>query len=108
MVYQRFRGWRNQGAFDQMFKRLHLSLNEQGLIGLQTWMIDSTAVRATRTASGARKKGADEPAYHALGQVRGGLITEIRMLCDTGGAPLRFLLSGAQGSDITSAMPSHC
>lgn len=56
-VYQRFRGWRNEGTFDQMLKRLHLRLNEQGLIDLQTWMIDSTAVRATRASSGARKKG---------------------------------------------------
>lgn len=56
-VYQRFRGWRNQGAFDQMLKRLHLRLNEKGLIDLQTWMIDSTAVRATRASAGARKKG---------------------------------------------------
>jgi Transposase and inactivated derivatives len=56
-VYQRFRGWRNQGTFDQMLKRLHLRLNEQGLIDLQTWMIDSTAVRSTRAFSGAGKKG---------------------------------------------------
>jgi len=55
-VYQRFRGWRKQGTFDQMLKRLHLRLNEQGLIDLQTWMIDSTAVRATRASSGAGKK----------------------------------------------------
>ncbi len=40
-----------------MLKCLHLRLNEQGLIDLQTWMIDSTAVRATRASSGARKKG---------------------------------------------------
>lgn len=57
-VYQRFRDWRNQGIFDQMLKRLHLKLNERGLIDLQTWMIDSTAVRATRASSGAGKKGA--------------------------------------------------
>lgn len=54
-VYQRFRDWRNRGTFDQMLKRLHIKLNEQGLIDLQTWMIDSTAVRATRAASGAGK-----------------------------------------------------
>lgn len=42
-LYQRFRGWRNQGTFDQMLKCLHLRLNEQGLIDLQTWMIDSSA-----------------------------------------------------------------
>jgi len=56
-VYQRFRGWRNQWTFDQMLKRLHLRLNEQGLIDVQTWMIDSTAVRVTRASSGAGKKG---------------------------------------------------
>jgi transposase len=57
-VYQRFRGWQNQGTFDQMLKRLHLRLNEQGLIDWQACMIDSTAVRATRASSGAVKKGA--------------------------------------------------
>lgn len=56
-VYQRFRDWRNSGTFDQVLKRLHVRLNEQGLIDVQTWMIDSTAVRATRAASGAGKKG---------------------------------------------------
>lgn len=56
-VYQRFCDWRNRGMFDQMLKRLHIKLNEQGLIDLETWMIDSTAVRATRASSGAGKKG---------------------------------------------------
>lgn len=57
-VYQRFRDWRNRGVFNQLLKRLHIRLNEQGLIDLNTWMIDSTAVRATRASSGAGKKGA--------------------------------------------------
>ncbi len=64
-VYQGFRGWRNQGAFDHMLKRLQLRLNEQGLIDLHTWMIDSSAVRATRSASAAGKKGPHEPAGHS-------------------------------------------
>ncbi|BBR52746.1 hypothetical protein WP4W18C03_10730 [Pseudomonas putida] len=46
----------NQGSFDQMFKRLHLKLNEQGLIYLQAWMIDPTEVRATLALSGAGEK----------------------------------------------------
>ncbi|WP_414892466.1 IS5 family transposase [Pseudomonas serboccidentalis] len=105
-VYQRFRGWRNQGTFDQMLKRLHLRLNEQDLNDLQTWMIDSTAVRATRASSGAGKKGGpDEPADHALGRSRGGLTTKIHMLCDANGTPLRFVLSGGQASDISYAQP---
>lgn len=39
-VYPRFLGQRNKGTTDVMLKRLHLRLNEQGLIGLQTWMSD--------------------------------------------------------------------
>ncbi|KJJ99604.1 transposase [Pseudomonas sp. 5] len=56
-VYQRFRDWRNQRVFDQMLKRLQLKLNENGQIDLKTWMIDSTAVRASRSSAGAGKKG---------------------------------------------------
>ncbi|MEE4692106.1 IS5 family transposase [Pseudomonas alliivorans] len=104
-VYQRFRDWRNRGTFDQMLKRLHIKLNEQGLIDLETWMIDSTAVRATRASSGAGKRGPEEPQDHALGRSRGGLTTKIHMLCDANGVPLNFLLSGGQASDISYAQP---
>ncbi len=45
------------GAFDQMLKRMDLRLNEQGLIDLQAWVIESSAMRATRASSGAGKKG---------------------------------------------------
>lgn len=54
---QRFRDWRDDGTFDQVLERLHIRLNQEGLIDLDTWMIDSTAVRATRASSGAGKKG---------------------------------------------------
>lgn len=53
---QRFRDWRNQWAFDLMLKRLRLKLYGKKLIDLETWMIDSTAVRATRASSGVGKK----------------------------------------------------
>ncbi|NBF08131.1 IS5 family transposase [Pseudomonas sp. Fl4BN1] len=104
-VYQRFRDWRNRGTFNLMLKRLHIRLNERGLIDLETWMIDSTAVRATRASSGAGKKGAEEPQDHALGRSRGGLTTKIHMLCDARGVSLNFLLSGGQASDIAYAQP---
>ncbi|QXH49595.1 IS5 family transposase [Pseudomonas fakonensis] len=104
-VYQRFRDWRNQGTFGQMLKRLHVKLNAEGLIDLDTWCIDSTAVKATRASSGAGKKGAEEPADHALGRSRGGLTTKIHMVCDARGVPLHFTLSGGQASDISHAQP---
>lgn len=46
-VYQRFRYWRNGGTFEQLLERLHIRLNQEGLINLDTWMINFTAVRAT-------------------------------------------------------------
>ncbi|MBC3478278.1 transposase, partial [Pseudomonas taiwanensis] len=36
-VYHRFRVWRNRGTFDQMLRRLHLRLNDKGLIDPHTW-----------------------------------------------------------------------
>lgn len=56
-VCQRFRRWRDDGTFEQVLRHLHLHLREGGLIGLDTWMVDSTSIRATRAASGTGKKG---------------------------------------------------
>jgi len=47
-VYQRFHNWRDDGTFDQALERWNIRLNQERLINLDTWMIDSTAVRATR------------------------------------------------------------
>jgi len=55
-VYHRFRCWRDDGTFQQVLSRLHLRLREDGLMDLDTWMIDSTSIRATRAASGGGKK----------------------------------------------------
>ncbi|KPX74348.1 ISPs1, transposase OrfA [Pseudomonas amygdali pv. photiniae] len=57
-VYQRFRQWRDNGKFEQVLRHLHLRLREDGFIDLDTWMVDSTSIRASRAASGAEKKGA--------------------------------------------------
>lgn len=63
-VYQRFSDWRDDGTFDRALEHLHVRLNQEGLIDLDTWMINSTAVRATRAASGAGKKGARRAGTH--------------------------------------------
>ncbi|WP_239984516.1 IS5 family transposase, partial [Cronobacter sakazakii] len=104
-VYQRFRDWRDDGTFERVLERLHIRLNREGLIDLDTWMIDSTAVRATRASSGAGKKGGEEPLDHALGRSRGGLTTKIHMVCDANGVPLHFRLSPGQASDVSHAQP---
>ena len=56
-VCQRFRQWRDNSTFEQVLRHLHLRLRQDGFIDLDTWMVDSTSIRATRAASGAGKKG---------------------------------------------------
>lgn len=56
-VYQRFRQWRDDGTFERVLTRLHLRLRQDGFIDLDTWMVDSTTIRATRAAAGGGKKG---------------------------------------------------
>ena len=56
-IYERFSRWRREGLFDALLDRLRLELNAEGLIGLDLWCIDSTSVRASRSAAGAGKKG---------------------------------------------------
>ncbi len=57
-AYSRFQRWQRAGLFDALLKRLHLRLDAQGLIDLETWMADATYVRVSRAGTGARKKGA--------------------------------------------------
>jgi transposase len=57
-VYDRFRRYRIEGMFDRILARLQLQLNEEGLIDYHLWEVDSTTVRAHKSAAGAgRKRG---------------------------------------------------
>lgn len=55
-VYDRFRRYRIEGTFDEILARLQLDLNAQGLIDLRLWQVDSTTVRAHKSAAGAGLK----------------------------------------------------
>ena len=56
-VYDRFAKYRDDGTLDHILRSLRLRLDAEGHIDHSTWMIDGTTVRASRVASGARKKG---------------------------------------------------
>ncbi len=67
-VYGRFNRYRRDGTFARVLARLHLRLDGAGLIDLGLWEVDSTAVRAHKSAAGARhdsvgaeKKGGPDP-----------------------------------------------
>lgn len=55
-VYSRFRRWQRDGTLERILQRLHLQLDAEGRIDLDTWMVDATIIRANRSAAGAEKK----------------------------------------------------
>ena len=55
-AYDRFRQWKQERLFDQILERLHIQLDEEGLINYATWMMDATIIHASKAAAGARKK----------------------------------------------------
>lgn len=56
-VYDRFAKYRDDGTLDRILRALRLKLDAEGHIDHSTWMIDGTTIRASRVASGARKRG---------------------------------------------------
>lgn len=55
-VYHRFNRWSRDGTLEKMLSRLHLKLDENGYIDMTEVFVDSTNVRASRSAAGAKKK----------------------------------------------------
>jgi transposase len=56
-VHRRLLKWRADGTWEQVLKVLRVELDRRGLLDWEQWNVDSTSVRATRHAAGARKKG---------------------------------------------------
>jgi transposase len=49
--------WRRDGTWERVLRGLRARADGEGLIDWSQWNADSTSVRATRHAAGARKKG---------------------------------------------------
>ncbi len=60
-VNDRFALYRDDGTLDRILRELRLKLDASGHLDYSTWMIDGTLIRASRVASGARKRGALMP-----------------------------------------------
>ena len=56
-AHSRLTRWRADGTFDRVLERLHLRLDERGLIDHDLWCVDATHVRAGRSAAGGKKGG---------------------------------------------------
>ena len=57
-VYGRSARWRDDGTLDCVVARLQRDLDRDGLIERSAFCVDSTTVRASRVAAGARRRGA--------------------------------------------------
>jgi transposase len=55
-VYDRYRVFCQDGRFACILVALRASLDAQGLLDWEQWWLDSSSIRASRAAAGARKK----------------------------------------------------
>lgn len=75
-VYQRFRDWRGDGTLGRVLERLHVPLNQEGLIDRIPW--GSNPLQCVQPELLAPEQGGREkPIDRALGCSRGGLTTKI-------------------------------
>ena len=57
-AHNRLLRWRRDGTWDRVLRSLRLEADARGLLDYTQYNADSTSVRATRAAGGARKKAA--------------------------------------------------
>ena len=56
-IYDRWVFWRRNGIWDQIEQALQVKLDANGQIDWNQFNVDSTSIRATRAAAGARRDG---------------------------------------------------
>lgn len=95
-VYSHFRGMEASGLWKALLVMVSRVNADKEAI-----MIDSTAMRVH--AHGANPAGGQ--LAQAMGRSKASLSTKIHMACDALGYPLGFILTGANTSDFTQAMP---
>jgi transposase len=93
-IYNRFVRWAERGIRERLFRALVARGRSTSM-----QMIDSTHVKAHRSASGA-KRGEQK---QAIGRSRGGRNTKIHAIADAQGRLLSILLSGGEAHDCPPA-----
>jgi transposase len=93
-LYNRFVRWAAKGVWTNIFSALALAGGPPAQL-----LIDSSAVKAHRCASGGRHG----EQIQAIGRSRGGRTTKIHALTDHVCRPVAFLLTGGQVADCTAA-----
>ena len=118
-VYDRFNRWRKDGTWARIVTRLLRHLQRRGRIGRDLWCVNSTIIRATRAAAGAKKTPGHppvlagqeaaqlvEPPDHAPGYSQGGFGTKVHLICDDHGILLAVYLTPGQRHDSKGFEPT--
>ncbi|GHB11769.1 hypothetical protein GCM10010305_63070 [Streptomyces termitum] len=113
-VYDLFRRWQRNGAWQRILTRLQSLADAKGAIAWDL-NVDSTVCRAHQHAAGARKQGDPqkeppggifvEPGDHALGRSRGGFTTKLHLAVEQGQQPLSIVLTAGQCGDSPQFEP---
>ena len=94
-IYNRFVRWSRLGVFNKIFAELARKAGKPRRL-----MIDTTHLKAHRTAASLYKKGS---VPRRIGRTKGGLNSKLHVVCDGQGRPLIMLLSDGQMSDYKGA-----
>lgn len=93
-IHSRFRRWSKAGVIANIFSMLAIKLPKRCVA-----MIDSTFVKAQRSASSMRSDGQ----ARQLGRSHGGITTKIHLLCNSRSRPMDFIITGGQVHDVKIA-----
>ena len=94
-IYNRFIRWSRLGVFGRILAELTARCGKPKQL-----MIDTTHLKAHRTAASLLKKG---DVARRIGRTKGGLNSKLHAVCDGHGRPLLMLLSEGQMSDYRGA-----
>ena len=84
-LYNRFVRWSRMGIFDRIFANLAAESGPPDRM-----MIDSTHLKAHRTAASLLKRGISP---RLIGRTNGGLNSKLHAVCDGAGRPVIFLFT---------------
>ena len=102
-IYGRFREWVAAGVIDRLFDDVLRGLSSARALDSTLWCVDTTVIRASRAAGGARRRARrGEPHDHALGRSRGGFGTKLALVSDGRGLPLAAAVAPGQQHDVRS------
>lgn len=116
-VYDLFRRWQRNGAWQRILTRLQSLADARGAI---VWdlSVDSTVCRAHPHAAGARKRGDlqkepsggvfTEPGDHGLGRSRGGFTTKLHLAVEQGQRPMSIVIVATRRSSSPCWRGSVC